>query len=161
MADPRDLLEQADREIAAAEQLIHGLRKSYRRGCRCTGCRAANALYVAELRGRSRRGRGGDRPHPAAAGYALGATGRLETGTELTMGLIAFSLQWKLRSLRLVDMPAFLVKDIPPALWRAVKSKAAAEGITLRALFLQWAHAYVGWSEEKQARANADHAQRG
>lgn len=31
-----------------AKVLIHGLRKSYKRGCRCLRCRAANASYEAE-----------------------------------------------------------------------------------------------------------------
>lgn len=39
------LLQTADREIC-----IHGLRRSYKRGCRCVRCRAANASYLAEYR---------------------------------------------------------------------------------------------------------------
>jgi hypothetical protein len=44
------LLQCADREICQAESLIHGLRRSYKRGCRCLRCRAANASYEAERR---------------------------------------------------------------------------------------------------------------
>jgi hypothetical protein len=44
------LLQTADREICRAEALIHGLRRSYKRGCRCVRCRAAEASYRAELR---------------------------------------------------------------------------------------------------------------
>jgi hypothetical protein len=44
------LLQAADREICQAESLIHGLRRSYKRGCRCLRCRAANASYLAEYR---------------------------------------------------------------------------------------------------------------
>jgi hypothetical protein len=44
------LLQCADEEICRAESLIHGLRRSYKRGCRCVRCRAAEASYRAELR---------------------------------------------------------------------------------------------------------------
>ncbi len=40
-----DVLADANREIATAYALLHGLRATYRKGCRCLPCRAANASY--------------------------------------------------------------------------------------------------------------------
>jgi hypothetical protein len=51
------LLQCADEEICRAESLIHGLRRSYKRGCRCLRCRAAEATYRADLRRQEAQGR--------------------------------------------------------------------------------------------------------
>lgn len=37
----------------------------------------------------------------------------------------------------------FLLRDIPPDLWRRVKARAALEGTTLRALFLAFLEKYA------------------
>ena len=37
--------------------LIHGLRATYKQGCRCVPCRAAEAAYRAQVRDQHRRGR--------------------------------------------------------------------------------------------------------
>lgn len=36
--------------------MTHGTRKAYQAGCPCTGCRAANAAYSADLRRQHRQG---------------------------------------------------------------------------------------------------------
>lgn len=50
--DAQDTLDRARAEDREAEKLIHGIRTSYHRGCRCLPCRAANASYE---RDRTRR----------------------------------------------------------------------------------------------------------
>lgn len=40
-------------------------------------------------------------------------------------------------------MASYILRKLDEALWRQVKSKAAAEGVTLRALFERWMLDYV------------------
>jgi hypothetical protein len=37
----------------------------------------------------------------------------------------------------------YLLRDIPPDLWRQVKAKAAIEGVTVRAVILRMLEAYA------------------
>lgn len=43
-------------QAARLEVPDHGTRSRYQAGCRCTPCRAANAVYMAQLRGRKGAG---------------------------------------------------------------------------------------------------------
>ncbi len=41
-------------------------------------------------------------------------------------------------------MPSFILRGIDPAFWRRVKSKAAAEGVTIKALILRLLTTWLG-----------------
>jgi len=41
-------------------------------------------------------------------------------------------------------MPSFILRDIDPDFWRRVKSKAAAEGVTIKDLILRLLATWLG-----------------
>lgn len=40
-------------------------------------------------------------------------------------------------------MKTYILRDIPPALWRRVKSRAAMDGLTLRAVLIRLLETYA------------------
>lgn len=48
-----------------------------------------------------------------------------------------------------MKLVSFILRDIPPDLWRKVKARAALEGTTLRALLLGFLEKYATGKERK------------